>query len=240
MNYIPLAPGGLVWNDPAHPHSPYGFTDTVAKTGELFMESLLYWRAAKILAVWEHAFGEAKREATWIRRASAIEGRIGLLWDDETGMFLAASSDCRQTDIWGNAYAVYHEFPLGGKRERILDWLAANIDLYVWHGQIRHLPAGEYWERLLTPVEKETYQNGAHWATPAGWVMWALNERDPELARHIFGDLIDDFRTGGICECVNEAGYRQLPSYVNSATNPLGAARRIWGRTSATEILSVR
>jgi len=240
MNYIPLAPGGLVWNDPAQPHSPYGFTDTVAKTGELFMESLLYWRAAKILAGWERAFGEAKREATWIRRGQAIEARIGLLWDEATGMFLAASRDCRQTDIWANAYAVYHDFPLGGKRDRILDWLVANIDLYVWHGQIRHLPAGEYWDRLLTPVEEETYQNGAHWATPAGWVMWALNVRDPELARHMFGDLIDDFRAGGICECVNEAGYRQLPSYVNSATNPLGAARRLWGRTSATRTLSVR
>jgi hypothetical protein len=44
MNYIPLAANGLVWNDPAKPHSPYGFTDTVAKTGELFMESLLVYR----------------------------------------------------------------------------------------------------------------------------------------------------------------------------------------------------
>jgi hypothetical protein len=50
MDYVPLAPSGLVWNDPDKPHSPYGFTDTVGKTGELFMESVLYWRAAKILA----------------------------------------------------------------------------------------------------------------------------------------------------------------------------------------------
>jgi hypothetical protein len=39
-------------------------------------------------------------------------------------------------------------------------------------------------------------------------------------------DLIADFREGGVCECVNE-GYRQLPSYVVSATNPLAAARRL-------------
>jgi hypothetical protein len=76
-------------------------------------------------------------------------------------------------------------------------------------------------------VDPERYQNGAYWATASGWVMGALNERHPELARRMFRDLMEDFKAGGICECVN-AGYRQLPSYVNSATNPLGAARRIW------------
>jgi hypothetical protein len=40
-------------------------------------------------------------------------------------------------------------------------------------------------------------------------------------------DLIEDFRSGGICECAN-AGYRKLESYVDSATNPLGAARKIF------------
>jgi hypothetical protein len=52
MDYVPLAPSGLVWNDPDKPHSPYGFTDTVGKTGELFMESVLYWRAGRILGGW--------------------------------------------------------------------------------------------------------------------------------------------------------------------------------------------
>ena len=44
----------------------------------------------------------------------------------------------------------------------------------------------------------------------------------------MFIDLIDDFKTGGICECIN-VGYRQPDSYVNSATNPLAAAKRLWG-----------
>ena len=105
-----------------------------------------------------------------------------------------------------------------------------NFDRYIWKGQIRHLPKGEYWEHQLMPVEKERYQNGAYWATPAGWVIWALNGRDPELAKRMFIDLSDDFWTGGICECIN-VGYRQLDSYVNSATNPLAAVRRAWRST---------
>ena len=229
MDYVPLAADGLVWNDPAKPHSPYGFTDTVAKTGELFMESLLYWRAAGILAGWERTYGSPAGEKAWRDRARAIETSIGTLWDEGTGLFLAASRDCRQPDIWGNAFAIDIGFPLGDKKDRIVDWLSDNYDRYVWRGQVRHLPAGEYWQRLLTPVLRERYQNGAYWATPSGWVMGALNGRRPDLARRMLDDLVEDFRTGGICECVSRDGYRQLPSYVDSATNPLGAARRIWG-----------
>jgi|GEM_PF-154431 len=227
MNCIPLAADGLVWNDPVKAHSPYGFTDTVGKTGELFMESLLYWRACKMLARWEGLYGSGKTRGRLTARARAIEKDIGSLWDSKTGMFFAASKDCRQTDIWGNAFAMYIDFPLAGKRGRIVDWLVSNYDRYVWHGQVRHLPKGEYWERQLMSVEKESYQNGGFWATPAGWVMSVLNGRDPALARRMFNDLIEDFRAGGICECVN-AGTRKLESYVASATNPLGAARKIF------------
>lgn len=50
--------------------------------------------------------------------------------------------------------------------------------------------------------------------------------RKPGLAKKTFCDLVDEFKAGGICECVAE-GYRQLESYVVSATNPLGAMRRL-------------
>jgi len=250
MNYIPRdAASGLVWNETAKPHSPYGFTDTVGKTGELFMESLLYWRAARMLARLEGLYGFGADARDFAARAAAIEKSAGALWDEKTGMFFAATRDCRQTDVWASAYAVAVDFPpvAGEKERRILDWLVANYYQCVWHGQVRHLPLGEYWDRLLMPVEKDRYQNGAFWATPSGWVMEALNRRDPGLARRMFGDLIDDFRIGGICECVN-VGYRKLESYVDSATNPLGAARRLWnlgvvepwGRTKITYIISIR
>jgi len=77
-------------------------------------------------------------------------------------MFFVASQDCRQTDIWGNAYAIYIDFSLGDKKDRIVDWLVNNYDRYVWKGQVWHLLKGEYWGRLLTPVGKERYQNGAY------------------------------------------------------------------------------
>ncbi|MBI2925275.1 MAG: hypothetical protein HYY24_06170 [Verrucomicrobia bacterium] len=226
MDWTPCAASGLVWNDPAKPHSPYGFTDTIGKTGELFFESLLYWTACERLAEWQRRIAERETAKEFRQRAKLIERNLGTLWDERTGAFLAATKDCRQLDVWGNAYAIWLDFPLGAKRARVLRWLHENRERFVWRGQVRHLLKGEHWQRLLLPVPPERYQNGAYWATASGWMLFALAKTDARLARRMWDDLIADFRSGGVCECVNE-GYRQLPSYVVSATNPLAAARRL-------------
>jgi len=226
MDWTPRGATGLVWNDPAKPHSPYGFTDTVGKTGALFFESLLDWTASRRMERWHGRTGGGDAAARYRRRAALVERHLGELWDEEAGAFLAATRDCRQIDVWGNAYAVWLEFPLGSRRARILEFLRRRRQDFVWRGQVRHLLKGEYWQRLLMPVPPDRYQNGAYWATASGWMMYALARTDAGLARQVWQDLIADFRAGGICECVHE-GYRQLPSYVVSGCNPLAAARRL-------------
>ena len=226
MDWVPRADSGLVWNDPAKPHSPYGFTDTIGKTGELFFESQLYWTACQRMAEWHKKTGDAQATNKYRERAALIERHFGTLWNEKSGAFLAATKDCRQLDIWGNAYAIWLDFPLGEKRKHVLKFLATNYERCVWRGQVRHLLAGEHWQRLLAPVQPERYQNGAYWATASGWMMFALSQTDSRLAHQMWTDLIADFQAGGVCECVNE-GYRQLPSYVVSAANPLAAARRL-------------
>ncbi|WP_165226221.1 hypothetical protein [Aquisphaera insulae] len=226
MAWVPRNPGGLVYNDPARPHSPYGFTDTVGKTGELFMESLLDWTASRRLATRHQHAGRADRAEAYRRACRAIEEHLHVLWDDHEGAFLAATRDCRQVDIWGNAFAIHIGIPLADRRGRVLHYLANNQGRFVWRGQVRHLPRGEHWQRLLAPVEPERYQNGAYWATASGWMIEAIASVDPPKARSMFEELLADFRSGGICECIN-VGYRQLDSYVANATNPLAAARRL-------------
>ena len=226
LEYVPRSVRGLVNNDPEKPYSPYGFTDTVAKTGELLFESLLYWDAC--LRMSSRDDGETR--AALARWAKMIEdAAAATLWDEKLGAFVAATRDCRQIDLWGMAYAIYIDFPLGPRREKILTFLRDHYDRFVWHGQVRHLLKGEYWQRMLTPVAPETYQNGAYWATASGWLIYALAGFDDALARRTLNDLIDDFKTGGVCECVNE-GYRQLPDYVASATNPRATLRRMADR----------
>jgi hypothetical protein len=76
MAYIPRSASGLVWNDPQKPHSPYGFTDTVGKTGELLFESLLYWTASQRLAHWHRRVGDRQRAKENQRHARLIEKNI--------------------------------------------------------------------------------------------------------------------------------------------------------------------
>lgn len=226
MKMIPLSGSGLVFNDPADPHSPYGFTDTIGKTGELFMESLLFWRSCKYMSTLYSRSGRTAEQAKYERLSEAVEQNIGKLFDPVQGAYLAATEDCRQLDVWGNAYLLYIGFPEKQHKEAILDFLHHNYDKYVYHGQIRHLLQGEYWDRLLIEVPREEYQNGAYWATASGWIIWCLARRDARLAAEITRDTVRSFEEEGIFECLNQ-GYMKLDSFVVSATNVYGAVKRL-------------
>ena len=225
MNAVPRR-DGLVWIDPATRRSPYGFTDTVAKTGFELFSSLLDREASKNLAEMCVALGRPDCGDEFLRRAGGIECRLGALWSPQKGAYLAASQACRQVDIWGNAYAIYIGFPLGERRGRILDFLEKNVHAYLWRGQVRHLLLGEYWDRLLVDVKRDTYQNGGYWATASGWVAYALAERRPELATRLFAELADDIRRYGACEWIHGETH-QLCGYVVSAVNSRAALRRL-------------
>lgn len=228
LSLIPLNQKGLVFNDPAKPHSPYGFTDTVCKTGELYMESLLFWRACRMMETLcsQYCRGNAAKYAAL---SDAVERSVGTLRDDSTGVYYAASGDCRQTDIWGMAYMLYIGFPVGeAEKETILTFLCKNYDRYMYKGQVRHLLRGEYWEKLLIEIEPETYQNGAYWATATGWILWCLAQKDCSLAADALLKVTNCFKKEGSFECVNEH-YEKLPSMVVSATNVYGGLIRTAG-----------
>ena len=226
MELIPLSPQGLVYNDPNCPHSPYGFTDTVCKTGELFMESLLFWRACRMMASLCQTFHTGP-SLFYQEKAAKIEQNIHSLFQDKAGAFLAASKDCSQLDIWGNAYLLYIDFPCRDSvRQSILHFLTANCGQFLYHGQVRHLLQGEYWDRLLIEVPQETYQNGAYWATATGWIIWCLAQKDFALAANALTAAAAYFKEQGSFECVNE-NYQKLDSMVVSATNLYGGALRL-------------
>lgn len=226
LKIIPKAENGLIYNDKNSIHSPYGFTDTVAKSGLLFMESLLYWRACRMLSELNYQY-KGTRLAEFDHEAERIVSAIGTLCDPETGMFFAAGEDCRQIDIWGNAYGLYIDFPFPpNTKERILDYLVSHVESYTYKGHIRHLLKGEYWQKLLIPVEQGTYQNGAFWATATGWIAWCLAQKNVPLAENLVRECLTYFREQGVFECIN-TNYAKLNSFVVSATNVFGAVKRI-------------
>lgn len=211
---------GLIVNLTDPPHSPYGFTDTIRKTGKLAMESLLLWRGLRIINGY-------CREEKYASRQQSIEQSFASVFSSENGMLYAATGCCRQIDIWASCYAVSIGFPLeAGQKNAIADFLASDYDGIVMSGQIRHLPRGEYWEKTLVPVGEGEYQNGAYWATASGWFYDAIYERYPELAERLIKELYEFIRREGAWECINRNGYRKLKPYVVSVTNLYGTCKK--------------
>lgn len=225
LDLIPLNQKGLVYNDPKKPHSPYGFTDTVCKTGDLFMESLLFWRACRMMEALCTQYGQGSAEK-YTALSESVERSLSTLRDADTGLYYAASGDCRQIDIWGMAYMLYIGFPAStDEKEHLLDFFCSSYDKYMYKGQVRHLLKGEYWQKLLISIEPETYQNGAYWATATGWILWCLAQKDVSLAARTLLEVTECFKKEGSFECVND-GYEKLPSMVVSATNVYGGLIR--------------
>jgi hypothetical protein len=233
MDSMPRDKTGLIWIDPKTPGTPYGFTDQIVKTGNELFCSLLYWEASRQLAEMARIVGEDAVAKDFLARAALIEKNLACLWDDKSGMYFAASHDCRQIDVWGSAYMVYINFPDPPKRQRICQFLADHYPQVVYAGQVRHLPKGQYWQKVseLT-LMKERYMNGAYWGTASGWVAYAIAQVNPTLASKMLGDMIDYYRCFDAYECVNE-GYQKFPGYAASVGNPLAAIRRLREEGSA-------
>ena len=224
IDCLPVAKNGLIVNNANPPHSPYGFTDTVSKTGYLAFESLLLWQAQKIMCFWlqKYGFSADKYEKNY----KLIEKNFAHTFIQQNGMLKASTGLCAQTDIWASCYVVSIGFPLSlTSKKKIAKWLKDNYETITESGQIRHLPQGEYWEKTFLFVEKETYQNGAFWAVPTKWFCDAIAVSYKELALKTLRDVLDYFERYGVFECIN-GRLRKLESYVASATNVYAACKK--------------
>lgn len=236
MEFVPRSPATrLVYIAPDRPHSPYGFTDTVMKTGDLLFSSLLYFEAADNLAELFQAAGDDVNARRWEAEAAAIRRDLQTLYDSESGMFFAASVDNRQIDIWGSAYAVFIGAATPDQARGVAKYLKDHYAEVIRRGQVRHIAGGSFWQKAL--AAPGTYQNGAYWATPTGWVVYALSKVDPDLARRTIIDMVRDFRLNGVNEAFNnDNGYVGVRKYVASATLPLQGVR--WMEGEAQERLA--
>jgi hypothetical protein len=224
LDHVSVKESGLVYNNPKHPQCVYGFTDIVKKTGNLLFSSLLYYKANLEMFQLCQKY-KCGNENIYRRRYEYVRQSINKLWDESSGMFLAADQDCRQVDIWGSAYAIEVGITSEEQSKRITDYLIKNYDVLVRHGQIRHLAGSDSaWDQLFKTCEEGTYQNGAFWATPLAWVIPAIAKNDIELAKKMLETVIHDFQENGINECINK-DYVKVPNFVVSATNVYALTR---------------
>jgi hypothetical protein len=188
------------------------------------METLLLWRAKKILIEWNEKTGFNADK--YKQDCDLIERNFLNVFLTKDGTLRAATEYCNQTDVWAMCYAISIDFPLPDEIKLSLSqWLVENYDDITESGQLRHLAPGDYWEKTFVPVGKGTYQNGGFWATPVKWFCDALRLTAPELATKALGDVLAYFEKYGIYECVN-GEYKQLDTYVASATAVYGACKK--------------
>eukprot|EP00759_Apiculatamorpha_spiralis_P050201 PhF_6_TR4523/c0_g1_i2/m.6326 len=219
---------GLVYNDEVSPNCTYGFTDTVRKTGDLLFTSLVTYDAAKRIHHYASLLG-CGNIAYYSSLMITIQSGVQTLRDNTTGMLFAASKSCRQIDVWGSLYAVSLKLLSPKHSQQVINYVVSQASNIFLRGQVRHLVFPEVWQQCFnggcpTPG---TYQNGAYWATPLGWILPVLKEygnQTQSLYNVIVHDVLSDFETNGIMECVN-TGYHGVVEYVASATNVYGGLK---------------
>ena len=202
---------------------PYGFTDTISKQGDVLFCSLLYVQASQRLSNLLDELGRTNEAKKWKNKSDLVAENIRkIFWDSQTGLFRAATLRCKEHDIWGSAFAVYLGVADKKQSKSIATYFQKNYKHIVQNGHIRHLPNGVYWEQAS--CKRDTYQNGAFWATPTGWFVYTLDLVDPELANQTVIDMVNDFKKNGANEWIFGTTYK-LPNYLASVSLPLAGIR---------------
>jgi hypothetical protein len=232
------AASGLVLTDDAQRAVGFGFCDAIYLTGRLLFPSLLRYRAAGQLADISHALGQQEKEIQYRQIQKQIADNIVTHFgepDRIQGWLMGATKTGRQPDVWGTAYALCLGVIKGEPAARSIDTLikAVRNNTIAFEGAVRHVPTDfnaspkSAWERTAG-VAINTYQNGAYWHTPTGWLITAVRGRDPKLASQLQADYLlhlrkHDFRLGkshGPWECFGPSGYAQNGVYMTSVVLP--------------------
>jgi hypothetical protein len=229
---------GMAFISDSLPTCDFGFRDVITMTGEVCFGSLLRYRAAMELKEIFDRTGNRQKSDQYNSIAQKIKSNLVPVFADKRGMLRASTGKSRQPDVWATAFAVYIGALNGAGKTEAGTALAKayQAGTLAMNGQIRHvLTTDDFdsktaWEKSL--AGKNTYQNGAYWGTPAGWVCLAIAQVDKGAAAKLANEFIGhlrktDFRikgaeNGGPYECVYPpTGYKQNPAYMTTVTCPL-------------------
>lgn len=212
----------------------FGFRDAIYITGNLCYASLLKYIASYELAGLFYLINRKDKADAYRTIAKRLKSEIPQLFSDNRGMLLASTGKSKQADVWSTALAVYLGILEGKDLQKTCQFLrdAYKNGTLASRGNIRHiLTCDDYddstaWEISL--AAKNTYQNGAYWGTPTGWVCYAIAKVDFPAAKQLAKEYIDDLRAGDYrkgpdfgapWECYN-SGNKQNSVYLTTVTCP--------------------
>ncbi|MCC6694026.1 MAG: hypothetical protein IT365_00220 [Candidatus Hydrogenedentes bacterium] len=234
---------GLVFADADARGVTFGFVDTIIHTGDLLMCSLLKLRAAGEIAELAERTGDSAKANDYRAKATELRQAIEATFAQDSGLYKASTGHSAQPDVWGTAFGVYIGAFDPERTQAACTALARayHAGTLTSRGNIRHVltsddfNASTAWED--TDCKLNTYQNGAYWGTPTGWVCYAIAQVDPEAARQLAAEYVVELREGDFrkgpefgspWECFHPSNnHRQNPVYMTSVTCPLAAFRRI-------------
>lgn len=220
----------------------FGFRDVMTITGDLCYPSILKYKAALQLADIFGKLNNKVKAEKYSLIAAKIKEAIPLLFMDDRGMLKASTGKGNQPDVWSTALAIYYGVlseEETKKTSRFLSQAYENGHLS-YKGNIRHILTTDdfndstAWEYSL--AKKNTYQNGAYWGTPTGWVCYAIAKTNFKLARQLAKEYVEDLREndfrkgpeyGAPFECFHPSGHTQNPLYMTTVSCPLAAFRLI-------------
>jgi len=180
----------------------FGFRDAESITGELCLPSLLKYKSAMQLAELFDKINRKDKADAYRKLTMRLKDEIPRVFSDKRGMLLASTGKSKQADVWSTALAVYDGILEGDNLLKTCRFLrdAYKNGTLAKRGNIRHvLTTDDFnestaWESSLT--EKNSYQNGAWWGTPTGWVCDAIARVDIEAAKQLAKEYINDLRAG--------------------------------------------
>lgn len=214
----------------------FGFRDAQTITGDLCYPSILKYRASLQLANLFEALDDKKKAAKYKGIAHKIKEAIPLVFMDDRGMLRASNGKGSQADVWSTSLAMYLNIfseEASDKTSRFLSDAYRKGHL-AYRGNIRHILTTDdfdnstAWE--FSMASKNTYQNGAYWGTPTGWVCVAIARTDILLAQKLAKEFIDDLKEndfrkgtglGAPYECFHPSGNLQNPLYMTTVSCPL-------------------
>lgn len=235
MNYMPRNPtNGLAHINFPGERCPYGFTDSIEKSGDELFCSLLLAQASRQLGDLLEAGGRQAEAEHWRKEAERVAESVRVVfWDDQVGLFRATTGACRAPDIWGSAFAVWLGVAAKAQVQRTTKYFREHYDELVLHGQLRHLPGFMDWNGNAMEINSGNYQSGGFWATPVGWFVYVLDLADPVAANQTVVEMVRHFQMHGACEWINREGKKQNPGYTASVALPLAGIRSMLARRSS-------
>lgn len=219
---VPVAPG------PDNTHSPEPLTEAAAQPKGGLFPSLLHVQACNQIADLLQALGKDGEADMWRATAQTVGKRIRMyFWDKEIGLFRATTEGSSPHDLWGSAFAVYSNVATSGQLMAIGRYLQGNHDTIVRRGRVCRIPPNDVSDETL--CSRHTARESGYSATPVGWMIYALDLVDSELADRTAADLCADFALNGVHEWID--GTTASPAdHTASAAFPIAGLKRTLAR----------